>query len=68
MGLTLIPRGLTLLADGCCYPTLRGEWIQKWCDECLSTQPYPCALEPLARELSQRQARGMDHPDGRHGD
>jgi hypothetical protein len=57
MGLTLIPRGLTLLAGGCRYYTPRGERIEKWCDECLLTQPHPCALEPLARELGQRLAR-----------
>lgn len=37
MGLTLIPRGLTLLAGGCRYYTSRGERIEKWCDECLLT-------------------------------
>ena len=57
MALTLIPRGLTLLAGGCCYHTPLGERIEKWCDECLLTQRCPCALEPLARELAQRLGR-----------
>ena len=59
MGLTLIPKGLTLLAGGCSYQTPLGERIEKWCDECLSTQRYPCALEPLARELAQRLGRTL---------
>lgn len=57
MGLTLIPKGLTLLAGGCHYQTLCGERIEKWCDECLLTQHHPCALEPLARELAQSLTR-----------
>ena len=70
MGLTLIPRGLTLLAGGCRYYTPRGERIEKWCDECLLTQPHPCALEPLARELGQRLARAratLAEGSGRRG-
>ena len=70
MGLTLIPRGLTLLAGGCCYHTPRGERIEKWCDECLLTQSHPCALEPLARELGQRLARAratLAEGSGRRG-
>ena len=59
MSLTLIPRGLTLLAGGCRYYTSRGERIEKWCDECLLTQPHPCALEPLARELAQRLGQAL---------
>ncbi|HYQ90944.1 MAG TPA: hypothetical protein VES89_02405 [Candidatus Competibacteraceae bacterium] len=59
MGLTLIPKGLTLLAGGCRYYTPLGEQIEKWCDECLLTQRYPCALEPLARELAQRLGQAL---------
>ena len=57
MSLTLIPKGLTLSAGGCRYYTPLGERIEKWCDECLLTQRYPCALEPPARELAQRLGR-----------
>jgi hypothetical protein len=57
MALTLVPKGLTLLAGGCRYHTPRGARIEKWCDECLLIQPHPCALEPLARELAQRLAQ-----------
>lgn len=57
MGLTLIPKGLTLMAGGCRYQTPHGERIEKWCDECLLTQRHPCNLEPLARDLARRLVR-----------
>lgn len=52
MGLTILPRGLAVFANGCRYLTSQGQLIEKYCDECFRLQGQTCALEPYARELA----------------
>lgn len=50
--LTIIPKGLTIIAGGCRYPASDGKVVEKYCNDC-NTQGKHCELEPHARNLAE---------------
>lgn len=49
--LTIIPKGLRIIADGCRYILNDGRIVEKYCNEC-NAEGKSCELESCARKLA----------------
>lgn len=61
--LTIIPKGLTIIAGGCRYPASDGKFVEKYCDDC-NAQDKHCELEPHARKLAEVNLSARGKTDG----